>query len=155
MVTAARHGVQSWETHLQARTDMLAKRISERRMAAIYASTREQGRHDVRRFEAVVAEGTGALPCHELPAAGDNRSAADCLSRSEAAAEAVASSEAVMGDWSGHLHHMDQYEDGGMSTGKALELWIKAWRSAPENIRAFEEASSSLDGAPACTPSGA
>lgn len=153
-VAAARPGIASWREHTQARTDMLADRISEKRMEAIYERTQHAGHAAQPRFTEAVEAVEEPRPCQGLQAledAGADDQAAGCLERSETAAAALDAAEATMEEWGAHLHHMDDYDDGGMSTGKAMKLWVTAWRKAPEGLEAYADRTAALRDAPACT----
>lgn len=151
VVAAARVGVGHWQSHVQARTNMLADRISEKQMNAVYEATTKHAPADHDRFRKAMADFKGGLPCENLRSADGGEAASDCLARSEAATKAVSAARNAMTDWISHAHHMAAYEDGGMSTGKALRLWVKAWRSAPRDIKAFDQASRELAKAPPCS----
>ena len=153
-VAAARPGVASWRRHTQARTDWLADRISEKRMEALYERTQHAGHAAQPRFTEAVAGVEEPRSCDELQsleAASSEEGAARCVERSEAAVSALEAARSTMDAWGDHLHHMDEYADGGMSTGRAMKLWITAWRKAPEGIEAYEDRRAALRDAPACT----
>ena len=153
-VHAAGRGIDRWSVHVQARTDMLAGRISEGQMEAIYDRTRAHGHHDVQRFSGALSNIERQVPCEELkasPGEATTTSTGDCLARSEAAETALAAAKSTMDEWATHLHHMDQYADGGMRTGKALELWIEAWRKAPAGISDYRDHAARLAAAPSCS----
>ena len=153
-VAAARPGIASWRAHTRARTDWLADRISEERMEAVYERTQHAGHEARPRFVDAVEAVETPQPCEGLrsleDAAADER-AAGCLERSEAAAAALDAARRTMEEWGAHLHHMDEYADGGMGTGTAMRLWVTAWRQAPEGIRAYEDGAAALRDAPSCT----
>lgn len=153
-VEAARRGVDRWSAHVQARTDMITGLISEKRMEAIYDRTRRQGPADHQRFSAAVSRIEHQGACKKLkgrPAGSTGTSSRDCLARWKTAEAALAAAKSTMDEWLSHLHHMDQYADGGMRTGKALKLWIQAWRKAPEGISAYQDRVADLAAAPACS----
>ena len=151
-VRVGRDGVEQWSAHVRARTDMLEGRISEARMDAIYERTTRSGHLDQERFSAAVSQ-VAASPCRALdrlePRTGGARS--DCVTRTGKAVAALEAATSTMEEWQHHLHHMESYEDGGMRTGKAMALWIKAWRKAPEGISTFAHRRVALEAAPSCT----
>ena len=152
-VSVAAAGVQHWRTHVEARTQMLDGDISLRTMTAIYERTRRRGGTDHDRFDAALRAVEGAGPCAELRSVNSESvgpPGPDCVARSQAAIEALAAARAAMADWQSHLHHMDSYDDGGMSTGTARRLWIAAWREAPGNIAAYHDKRRALARAPSC-----
>jgi hypothetical protein len=155
-VRAARSGVTSWKTHVQARTDMLAGRLSEKRMEAIYERTKRQGHADQASFARAVASLTRARPCQRLrhlPKGVIHGRVTDCVVRSRAAAAALAAARSTMEEWQAHLRHMATYADGGMRRGKALALWVAAWRKAPAGITAYHKRAADLAAAPHCSAS--
>jgi hypothetical protein len=152
VVAAAGAGVSHWNAHVQARTDMLEGRISEEEMEAVWKRTQDAGPDDQERFSAAQQAYGGQSSCDELmdTAESQTQEITNCLDRSAAAATAVSAADAAMTDWSTHLHHMSEYADGGMTSGRAQRLWVEAWRKAPENISAFEDAQATLTEAPTC-----
>ena len=152
-VRVGRDGVEQWSAHVQARTDMLKGRISEARMEAVYKRTTRSGHLDQERFAAAVSQ-VAADPCGALdrvgPRTGDGRSG-DCVTRTRRAVAALEAATSTMEEWKSHLHHMESYEDGGMRTGKAMALWVKAWRKAPEGISTFAQRRVALAAAPSCS----
>jgi hypothetical protein len=154
-ISVARVGVSHWRAHVRARTDMLKGRISERRMNAVWDRTRAAGPTDVRRFQ------TARRHYHEQPRCtrrhnfrhlprSERHVVSGCLSRSTMAPEAVAAAKATIVDWKNHLKHMNTYANGGMTAGKAQRLWVRAWRKAPQNMRAFHAAGARMHQAPTC-----
>jgi hypothetical protein len=156
VVAAADAGVSHWSAHVQARTDMLEGRISESEMNAIWKRTQDAGPADQQQFSTAQQDYDGQPSCDELHNDTESHSEAvtDCLARSEAATTAVSAAEAAMNDWASHLHHMSEYADGGMTAGRAQRLWVTAWRQAPENITAYEDARTALSEAPPCDDTG-
>jgi hypothetical protein len=153
-VDAARPGVDHWSAHVQARTDMLEGRISTKEMNATYERTKLLGPADQERFSAAVSDIEHPIPCQEVQsrAAGSTgEQEQDCLARSRTAEAALTAAKSTLEEWQSHLHHMEQYADGGMRAGRALQLWVQAWRKAPEGISAFEDAVEALAAAPPCS----
>jgi hypothetical protein len=131
---------------------MLQGRISESRMHAIYERTRRLGGADHAHFHAALPSADQLATCDKLRSVGHSESLVvqDCLSRAAVGNRALAAASAVMADWQSHLQHMEQYDDGGMSTGTALRLWVKAWRQAPANISTYRDTRAALAEAPPC-----
>jgi len=150
--SAARAGVHHWSVHVQARTDMLNGRMSEKKMNAVWTRTRTAGPADLRRFRAALQHYDGTVPCDDLQDVPQSRKDAviGCVARSKTASETVTAAEVVMDDWNSHLQHMATYADGGMTSGRAQRLWVKAWRTAPANISAYRDGHTALANAPAC-----
>ena len=152
VVAAAGAGVSHWNAHVQARTDLLEGRISEEEMEAVWKRTQSAGPDDQQQFSTAQQAYRGQSPCDELRDLTESQTPeiTNCLDRSIAAATAVSAADAAMNDWSTHLHHMSEYADGGMTSGRAQRLWVSAWRKAPENISAYEDARATLSEAPTC-----
>jgi hypothetical protein len=152
VVAAASAGVSHWNAHVQARTDLLEGRISEEEMEAVWKRTQDAGPDDQERFNAAQQAYGGQSSCDELRdfTGLQTPEMTNCLDRSAAAATAVSAADSAMTDWSTHLHHMSEYADGGMTSGRAQRLWVSAWREAPENISAYDNARATLTEAPTC-----
>jgi hypothetical protein len=155
VVSVARVGVGHWRAHVKARTDWLRGRISEKKMNAIWDRTRAAGPHDVKRFHTARQHYHEEPRCtkrHEFRAVPRSKHAlvTGCVARSVLAPRAVAAAKATIVDWKNHLKHMNTYANGGMSSGKAQRLWIRAWRKAPQNMGAFQAVGAKLHHAPHC-----
>jgi hypothetical protein len=155
VVAAARVGVAHWATHVQARTDMLSGAITAEQMKALWKRTRLAGPTDLRRFSAALAGydssgqqcSNGALQAVATEHAEDVE---DCLARFAATTEAVQAADLAIGDWEHHLDMMAEFAEGGMTAEQAQEMWVRAWRTAPTNIDAYEAGRSAVAQAPAC-----
>ena len=153
--SAAKAGVRDWSDHTQARTDLLRGRISEKKMNAVWTRTQNAGPADQEQFQEALQTSDGTSSCDDLEDVPESQDDAvtDCVARAESASDAVSAAEAVMGDWDTHLHHMTRYADGGMTSGQAQRLWVRAWRSASINISAYREGQDLLASAPTCNKS--
>ena len=152
VVEVAAAGVSNWSSHVQARTDMLEGRISERQMEAVWNRTQHAGPVDQRRFHAAMQAYDSKPRCGQLnrvPAA-HRHITTDCVRRSQSATRALAAAEKAMGDWKIHLANMAKYAHGKMSASLAQGKWVKAWRNAPTNISAYRDARTTLNHAPPC-----
>jgi len=151
-VDAAASGVGTWNSHVQARTDMLEGRISVEKMDAIWASTKAAGPGDVEKFEKAMRAAPEPSKCAGLEDASgaEGTVVARCVQRSRAATAALDSAEAAMKDWDAHLSNMRMYADDEMSGAMAQDEWVKAWRNAPKNINAYRDATAALAKAPTC-----
>lgn len=151
VIDAAQPGVTTWRAHVQARTDMLQGRITEERMNAIWASTKAHGPGEQQRFATASERYDGTSACDRLPSGSPSgKAAADCVERALSVGPAASAARAVMAEWRAHLQHMEAFADGGMSAGHAQAMWVAAWRRAPTNITAFDDARAALAAAPAC-----
>ena len=149
-VDAAGRGVRNWNDHVQARTDMLDGRISMEKMDAIWARTQAAGPGDQKRFKQAMQDAQPSR-CAQLKDAADSKTAARCVKRHQAATRALQSAEAAMKDWDVHLANMKKFSKNKMSASMAQGKWVKAWRNAPKNISAYQEARATLAKAPTCT----
>ncbi len=152
VVDVANGGVTRWRTHVQARTDMLAGRISEARMEKLWVYTQERGPKDQRRFRTVLRDYRPPAPCRRLrdvPPA-QRRLADSCTARAGRATRAVRAARAAMRDWRDHLATMAAFSDGKMTASMAQGRWVKAWNAAPANIMAFRDTRAALEQAPVC-----
>jgi len=151
VVAVARTGVRHWYIHVQARTDMLAGRITYDQMKAEWKRTRLAGPADLERFEAALQEYDEAPGC-DLDSVEDSLrdQADDCAARSEAASTAAAAAQAAMGDWKSHQEAMARFADGAMTAEHAQHEWVRAWRAAPGDIDAYGDARAELAAAPDC-----
>jgi hypothetical protein len=149
VVAAASDGVSHWHTHVQARTDMLKGAMSVAEMDRMWKRTRLAGPADQERFRAALDGYQPQKATCDL-ADGQGRSAAACATRFRTASTAVDAAEAAMADWKSHLDNMASYAAGGMTQVEAQTRWVAAWRNAPQNITAYDEARTALAGAPTC-----
>jgi hypothetical protein len=152
VAAAAAPGVVDWHNHVQARTDMLAGRISPERMRAIWARTRRAGPGDQARFHAATKGFHSTADCDRLANGSDaaKSTVTDCRKRARLADRAVAAAAAAMRDWRSHLANMAAYAHGHMTSGMAQHMWVSAWRNAPPHISAYHHARAALAAAPAC-----
>lgn len=155
VVDAARTGIDHWAKHVQARTDLIAGRITEDEMRAIWKATRLAGPEDVAELDQAVAafEPQAGLCAQVEPSsvpAELSDAMARCLERSEAAATAIASGRSAVADWAAHLENMARFAAGDFDAAHAQHLWEAAWAKAPINIDAFREADQALQSAPVC-----
>lgn len=153
VVAAASEGVSHWNTHVQARTDLIEGRISEERMRELWKRTRLAGPADQQRFQTALKQYDGTSQCSGLAADQLGKTATDCVARSETAAHAVAAAQGAMGDWKAHLDNMAAFANREMTPDEAQHHWIEAWRKAPANISAYQDAREALGNAPPCASS--
>ncbi|MPZ63630.1 MAG: hypothetical protein GEU93_20610 [Propionibacteriales bacterium] len=151
VVSVAGPGVRHWNEHVQARTDMLAGRITTDKMSSIWKRTRLAGPEDQRRY-ATVRSGYGgaAKACAPLREVSGEPVAADCVDRAAITDQSVKAADGAMADWQDHLDAMAKFAAGGMTVTTSQELWVKAWRNAPTNINAYNDRVAELDRAPSC-----
>jgi hypothetical protein len=159
VVDAARTGVDHWADHVQARTDLLAGKITEDEMRAVWKATRLAGPADVVSVDdAAKAYEPQADACAQVEASSVPAEPSDavnqCLERSQAVNVAVTSGRAAVADWAAHLEDMARFKNGEFDAAHAQHLWVAAWSSAPVNIEAFRAADQALARAPDCEAAG-
>lgn len=146
VVAATRTAATHWRQHVQARTDLLAHRVTLDRTKAIWKATRLAGPADVQRVAS--ADTAFALVrggCARLPGSA-------CKTRLTALAEASRTGHAATRDWQHHQAMMVSHKAGEFDAEHAQSLWVTAWKTAPKNLNAFATASATLAQAPVCHP---
>lgn len=150
-VSVAGPGVRHWNGHVQARTDMMAGRITVNQMKAIWKRTRLAGPGDQRTYGKARSDYSGAAKaCAPLREVSGEPVAADCVDRAVITDRAVKAADAAMGDWQSHLDAMAKFAAGGMTVERSQQLWVQAWRTAPTNINAYNDGVAELDRAASC-----
>ncbi len=148
-VSAARVAAGHWREHVQARTALLAGRISQPTTKAIWKRTRLAGPADIRRLaDATAARQRVRGGCANVPGAAGEA----CRQRLTALAAAAAAGRAAARDWQAHLAMMATHKAGGMDDQQAQAIWVAAWRAAPANLTAFAEADATLARTASCHP---
>jgi hypothetical protein len=154
VVAAAGEGIGHWRQHIQARTDMLKGRISQKKMDAIWERTQRAGPADERRFRATARRLPSRSHCGQprTYAPRDRGLAHRCSVRAAVTTRALRAAHAAMRDWRVHRANMIKFSRGRMSASMAQGKWVQAWRNAPINITAYRTARAQLDRAPTCHP---
>jgi hypothetical protein len=151
VVAAAGDGVSSWNSHVQARTDMLNGRMSVSEMDDMWERTRLAGPVGQQRFRDALDSYDAKSSCDDLRSSSQaGQASAGCVARFDTAAKAVDAAEAAMKDWKSHLDNMAAYAAGEMTRDEAQTRWVRAWRDAPVHIKAYEKAREALSDAPPC-----
>ncbi|MGB7447672.1 MAG: hypothetical protein WA892_00950 [Ornithinimicrobium sp.] len=148
--TSAAH----WKQHYMASVRYNAGEISLQRAEAEFAESKAPGEADmeaVRQADAAYSEHEGAcadLSVDDLPESWAEE-AQQCLARDEAIDDVVATGTEVNSDWSHHLQMMRNKDEADP------EAYMKRWRTmvedAPDAMEPYEEATSELEQAPACS----
>jgi hypothetical protein len=149
-VSAARVAAGHWREHVEARTALLAGKISQATTKAIWKRTRLAGPADVQRLAAATATRDSARGGCDT-AAGEAGKA--CRHRLTVLAAAATSGHAVARDWQAHLDMMAAHKAGGMDDKHAQAMWVAEWKAAPPNLAAFANADARLARTAACHPS--
>jgi hypothetical protein len=153
VIAAAGEGVGHWRQHIQARTDMLKGRISEKKMNKVWERTQRAGPADVHRFRATADRYPSRAHCGQPRTYPPRlrRLAHSCLVRAAVTTHGLRAAHRAMRDWRVHLANMKKFSRGRMSAAMAQGRWVQAWRNAPINITAYRSTRAALDRAPACT----
>ncbi len=148
-VSAVRVAAGHWREHVEARTALLAGRISQATTKAIWKRTRLAGPADIQRLAAATAARDSTRGGCDT-AAGEAGKA--CRHRLTVLAAAATSGNAVARDWKGHLDMMAAHKAGGMDDKHAQAMWVAEWKAAPPNLSAFANAEARLAQTAACHP---
>lgn len=150
-IAAADTGVNHWTEHVQAQTDANGGKISNADMQAIFKRTRLAGPADLKRYQAALDSDKSRSGACTPPAgvSAELRSKfVSCAERGQAQQPVLASGKKAMADWKSHLGAMQMSRMGHVNDPQGV--WIRAWRAAPSNIKAYQSAKSSYREAPAC-----
>jgi hypothetical protein len=146
-------GVLHWVDHVKAQTDNFDGKISVEEMRAQFKKTRVKGGADLSRYNDALStyedlEGS----CGKAKGA-DSAVAASlkkCSARSKAQQPVLKATAAGMKDWESHQKQMQRNkEHQAGSPSQAQAAWLKQYRAAPENIKAFKKADKNFE-APKC-----
>lgn len=151
VIARAATGIDHWSQHVQAQTDANAGRISVAGMKKSFMRTRLLGPSDVASYRgaldlAAARSGSCATPA-DAPAKVA-ATLAGCSARIAAQKPVLVAGSRGMHDWDSHLaamrrnkmHHVDN----------AQQIWIAAWRAAPDHIKDFDKAAATYRSAAAC-----
>ena len=146
-------GVTHWASHVQAQTDNFAGKIDVEEMRARFKKTRLKGPADLKRYnEATSAYEDLEGSCSKVKGA-DTAVAASlkkCNERSKAQQPLLEATADGMKDWKAHQKQMQaNAEHQAGSPSQAQAAWLKQYRAAPKNIKAFEKATKKFE-APRC-----
>jgi hypothetical protein len=146
-------GVQHWTAHVQAQTDNFDGKISVEEMRTRFKATRVKGPADLRRYnDALDGYQAAKGSCGKVAGADGEVAAAlkKCDKRSKAQKPLMEATDAGMKDWKSHQKLMERNKEHQAGTpAEAQAAWLKQYRAAPKNIKAFKKASAKFD-APAC-----
>lgn len=148
-VSAARVAAGHWREHVEARTALLAGKISQATTKSIWKRTRLAGPADIQRLAAAtVTRDSTQAGCDNAP--GEAGKA--CRNRLIVLAAVARSGHAVAGDWQAHLDMMAAHKAGGMDDKHAQAMWVAEWKAAPPNLTAFANADARLARTASCHP---
>ena len=147
VLAAAKPGMQNWADHVQAQTDVDSGAITESEMEDIFDRTRRAGDEDEKRYNAAVRnyeDQDGS--CREAAGASTRitEQLTRCSKRAQAQEPVLAAAEDGMADWIKHLGDMRRSDQGKIHN--PAQQWREAWRAAPRNIEAYEEAAEKFSG---------
>jgi len=148
----ARTGVRHWEAHVGAERRAKEGTISIADRERIFEETRLQGPGDQKRY----ADALRAYDRVKDARCGKNKGAdakvaatlASCQKRAIAQAPVMRTAAAAMGDWKQHL--ADMQRSAVEHNKDAQQVWINAYKAAPQNIDPYERAARAFKKAPKC-----
>jgi hypothetical protein len=148
-------GVSHWIDHVQVQTDDLAGKLTAEERKARFGKTRVKGPGDVKRYaEAVDNYEAVKGSCGKVTGADSEVAATlkKCNERKKAQQPVLEATDAAMKDWKAHLKFMQfnrEHPDPGATTERQRD-WMKQYRAAPTNIKAFKKADRDFKDAPSC-----
>jgi hypothetical protein len=151
VIGAADTGVGHWSEHVEAQTKANRDKITITMLDKVFDKTRDAGPEDQKRYSKARDEHREAKgSCKPVAGAPKDLAAAlkHCQERAKAQERVMRAAEPAMADWKDHLEQMKHSEEHP-SPGDQ-EAWLKAWRAAPPNINAFDEAMKDFKDAPRC-----
>lgn len=146
-------GVRHWADHVQAQTDKFKGKITSEELKARFKKTRLKGPDDLDRYNDALAtykELEGSCGKAEGADSAVAASLKKCNERSKAQRPVLEATAAGMKDWKAHIKQMQanaEHQAGSPSDAQAA--WLKQYRAAPENIKAFKKADKNFK-APSC-----
>ena len=148
----ARTGVRHWEAHVGAERQAAEGTISIAGRQRIFKETQRQGPGDQKRYaDALRAyDRVKDAPCGKTKGADAKVAAslASCQKRARAQAPVMRTAAAAMGDWKQHL--ADMQRSAVEHNRNAQQVWINAYKAAPQNIDPYERAVRAFKKAPKC-----
>lgn len=149
VLKAGRTGIEHWNQHVQAQTDVLAGRISQQDFETTIKDTRDLGPRDLSRWDDALGRWKDdPQACSGVNGATPEDAAAlgKCGRRLNALRTALPSAKAAIEDWRKLQSAMSREDE----LGSKNKDWLAIWKKAPANITAWESADAALDDAPAC-----
>jgi hypothetical protein len=150
VISRAATGIGHWSEHVRAQTDANAGKISVDDMKKSFMRTRLLGPSDVSSYRGALdaaADSSGGCSAKGAPA-DVAATLGRCAKRQSAQKPVLVAGARGMNDWTSHLAAMRRNKNGHVHN--AQQVWIDAWRAAPPNIKAFDRASATFDGAASC-----
>jgi hypothetical protein len=146
-------GVLHWADHVDAQADYFDGKLTSVELKARFKKTRVKGPADLKRYNKALStyedlEGS----CDKVKGADSAvaTSLKKCSERSKAQRPVLKATAGGMKDWTGHIKQMQanaEHQAGSPSVAQAA--WLKQYRAAPENIKAFKKADKNFK-APSC-----
>ena len=153
VLKAGKMGVVHWTAHVQAQTDNFDGKISVEEMRTRFKATRLKGPKDLERYNAALStyeDLTGSCGKANEADGAVAVSLKKCNERSKAQKPVLEATAAGMKDWKAHQKLMQaNTEHQAGSPSDAQSAWLKQYRAAPKNIKAFKKARASFK-APNC-----
>ena len=146
-------GVLHWVAHVQAQTDNFDGKIDVEEMRNRFKETRVKGPADLKHYNEALAtykELDGSCAKVTEADAAVAASLKKCSDRSKALRPVLEATADGMKDWKAHQKQMQaNAEHQAGSPKEAQAAWLKQYRAAPRNIKAFKKATKNFD-APSC-----
>ena len=150
VLATAEEGMGSWRAHVQAQTDAKAGDISVAKMNRTFSRTQKAGEKDVDAYDEAVQHYRGVNgSCRAVANAPEAiaKRLRTCHERRRAQQAVLTAAKDGMGDWRRHLADMRRSEHGKIHNPQ--KKWLRTWRAAPKNIKAYEKAAKDFS-APRC-----
>jgi methyl-accepting chemotaxis protein len=146
-------GVLHWADHVDAQADYFDGELTSEELKARFKKTRVKGPGDLKRYNEALASYKELDGSCAKAEGADNAVAASlkkCSERSKAQRPVLEATAAGMKDWQAHIKQMQaNAEHQAGSPSEAQAAWLKQYRTAPKNIKAFKKATKNFD-APSC-----
>ena len=153
MLKQGKIGVLHWAAHVQAQTDNFDGKIDVEEMRAQFKKTRVKGPADLKRYNEALStyeDLEGSCSQGQRGRSAVAASLKKCNERSKAQKPMLEATADGMKDWKAHQKQMQaNAEHQAGSPKEAQAAWLKQYRAAPKNIKAFKKATKNFE-APSC-----
>ncbi len=153
MLKEGRIGVLHWASHVQAQTDNFDGKIDVEEMRAQFKKTRVKGPADLRRYNQAMSayeDLEGSCAKAKVAEGAVATSLKKCNERSKAQKPMLEATADGMKDWKAHQKQMQANAEHQAGSPKdAQAAWLRQYRAAPKNIKAFKDAAKEFK-APSC-----
>lgn len=146
VIDEAKTGVGHWAKHVDSQRQADLGNYTVEEMKAQFKATRLLGPGDQKRYRDAAREYRSQDgSCEEVSEAPTEIAEAleKCAERSSAQKPVMEAGKDAMADWASHLADMQRSKAGHFDNPQVV--WIRAYRAAPRNINAFDEAMESYN----------